>query len=144
MPEHPVPGGAAIAPPVADEESRFYWDGLLEHRVLVQRCASCGKHRFPAMPACPHCGVPGGEVVELSGLTTGGATVYSWIVVHRAFNPAFANDVPYTVATVELAPGCRTVARVEGPPGAVGAGTALVPAFVDHDGWTELRFTVAP
>jgi hypothetical protein len=143
MPERSSPDDrvlAARAAPVADEESRFYWDGLLEHRILIQRCASCRKHRFPAMPACPHCGAPGGDVVELDGR----ATVYSWIVVHRAFNPAFADDVPYTVATVELAPGCRTVARVDAPPGAVGAGTTVEPGFVDHDGWTELRFRTAP
>jgi uncharacterized OB-fold protein len=121
--------------PATDEESAFYWEGLRGHRVLVQRCPACGRHRFPPMPSCPHCGTPGGEVVELDG--TG--TVYSWIVVHRAFNPAFAADVPYTVATVELAPGCRTVARVDGP-GPVTSGDALEAAFVDHDGWTELRF----
>jgi uncharacterized OB-fold protein len=125
----------AVAP-VADEESAFYWNGLREHRILVQRCEVCGRHRFPPMPACPHCGASGGEIVELDGR----ATVYSWIVVRRAFNPAFASDVPYTVATVELAPGCRTVARLEAVD-SVTAGDALVPAFVDYGNWTELRFT---
>ena len=122
--------------PEADEESVFFWDGLRAHRLLVQRCRECGRHRFPPMPACPQCAAPGGEVVELDGR----ATVYSWIVVHRAFNDAFAADVPYTIATVELAPGCRTVARVEG---AVSAGTPVEAFFVDHDGWTELRFRAA-
>jgi uncharacterized OB-fold protein len=132
---------AAAAPsgPIADEESRFYWDALQAHRLLVQRCSACARHRFPPMPACPHCGTPGGDVVELAGA----ATVYSWIVVHHAFNPAFASDVPYTVATVELAPGCRTVARVEAAPGSIGAGSTVEPVFVDHEGWTELRFRPA-
>ena len=121
--------------PLPDEESTFYWEGLREHRVLVQQCAACRLHRFPPMPACPHCGAPGGDVVELDG--TG--TVYSWIVVHRAFNPAFAHDAPYTVATVQLASGCRTVARVESS-GPLTVGDALEAAYVDHDGWTELRF----
>jgi uncharacterized protein len=124
--------------PVVDEESAFYWDGLREHRVLVQRCAVCGRHRFPPMPGCPHCGASGGDVVEVDG--TG--IVYSWIVVHRAFNPEFTADVPYTVATVELAPGCRTVARVDAS-GAPAAGDAVEASFVDHDGWTELRFRPA-
>jgi uncharacterized OB-fold protein len=130
-----VPALASAPVPVADDESRFYWDGLRAHRVLVEQCAACGRHRFPPMPACPHCGTPGGDVVELDGL----GTVYSWIVVHRAFNEAFATEVPYTIAVVELAPGCRTVARTEG---GVTAGTAVEPFFVDHDGWTELRFRV--
>jgi uncharacterized OB-fold protein len=135
MGEAPAP--ARPPAPVADDESRFYWDGLRAHRVLVERCAACSRHRFPPMPACPHCGTPGGEVVELDGR----GAVYSWIVVHRAFNDAFAAEVPYTIAVVELAPGCRTVARAEGP---VTAGTAVEAFFVDHDGWTELRFRVAP
>ncbi|HZP31064.1 MAG TPA: OB-fold domain-containing protein [Acidimicrobiia bacterium] len=130
---------SAAVPPVADRESAFYWDGLRAHRLLVQRCAACGRHRFPPMPACPHCGAVGGETVELDGR----GTVYSWIVVHRAFNPALASDVPYTVATVELAPGCRTVGRVEGD-AALAAGDAVAPLFVDHEGWTELRFRPVP
>ncbi len=125
----------AAPAPVADEESRFYWDGLRAHRLLVQQCGTCTRHRFPPMPACPHCGTPGGEVVELDGR----GSVYSWIVVHRAFNAAFAADVPYTIATVELAPGCRTVARLDGV-AAVTADLPVVARFVDHDGWTELRF----
>lgn len=125
----------AAPAPVADEESRFYWDGLRAHRLLVQQCGTCARHRFPPMPACPHCGTPGGEVVELDGR----GSVYSWIVVHRAFNAAFAADVPYTIATVELAPGCRTVARLDGV-AAVTADLTVVARFVDHDGWTELRF----
>jgi uncharacterized OB-fold protein len=129
----------AVPAPVADEESRFYWDGLATHRLLVQRCPACTRRRFPPMPACPHCGTPGGEVVELGGR----GTVYSWIVVHRAFNAAFAADAPYVVATVELAPGCRTVARLDGVTN-VTADLAVDARFVDHDGWTELRFGPAP
>jgi uncharacterized OB-fold protein len=121
--------------PVADEESRFYWDGLREHRILVRRCGTCMRHRFPPMPACPHCGTPGGEIVELDGR----GSVYSWIVVHRAFNAAFATDVPYTIATVELVPGCRTVARLDDV-ATVTADLTVVARFVDHEDWTELRF----
>ena len=128
----------AVAPPVADEESAWFWDALREHRLLVQQCSSCRRYRFPPMPACPHCGTAGGEIVELEGR----GTVYSWIVVHRAFNPAFASEVPYTVATVELAPGCRTVARIHAS-GPLAAGDVVDAVYVDHEGWTELRFRPA-
>jgi hypothetical protein len=89
------------------------------------------------MPSCPYCGTEGGTDVEVPG--TG--TVYSWVGVHRAMTPAFAGEVPYTVATVDLDGGGRIFARVS-PSGAVAIGVAVVPEFVDHDGWTELRFAV--
>jgi uncharacterized OB-fold protein len=130
----PAPPGAA---PPADEDSQFYWDGLRERRLLVQRCTECGRHRFPPMPACPYCAAPGGEVVEVEAR----GAIYSWIVVHRAFAPGFRDDVPYVVAVVELPEGCRLLARVE-PPEPIQAGSPVVGRYVDHGTWTELRFRV--
>jgi uncharacterized OB-fold protein len=48
-------------------------------------------------------------------------------------------DVPYAVATVELDGGARVFGRVE-PPDIAAIGLRVRPHFVDHDGWTELRF----
>ena len=70
---------------------------------------------------------------------TGGATVYSWVRVHRTSNARFADSVPYVVATIELASGCRMVAQLDAP-GPVAIGCAVQPIFVDHEGWTEVRF----
>ncbi len=106
--ERAAPDPLSAQAPNADADSQFYWDGLRAERLLVQRCAACGRHRFPPMPACPSCGVPGGDVVELEAR----GTVYSWVVVHRAFDQAFRDEVPYTIAVVELAAGCRVLARL--------------------------------
>lgn len=121
--------------PTSDLDSAFYWEGLREHRILVQRCTACSKFRFPPMPTCPYCASTERETVEVSGE----GAVYSWIVVHRAFQEHFADDVPYTVATVEFAEGPRVVGWLEDAP-EVGPGLAVVPRFVDHESWTELRF----
>ena len=122
-----------MAAPRVDVDSRAWWDGLRERRLVVARCEACGRHRFPPMPSCPFCGLPGGDDVELDG----SGRVYSWVVVHRALTPA-QEGVPYTVATVEL-DGVRMLGRLEGEPG---DGAPVAPVFVDHDGWTELRFRV--
>ena len=63
--------------------------------------------------------------------------MYSFIEVRRAFDPAFADDIPYTIATVDLDRGGRLVARIDG---GAAIGDRLTPVFVDHDAWTELRF----
>lgn len=125
--------------PQPDEDSQFYWDGLTARRLLVQQCARCRRHRFPPLPACPSCGTPGGTVVELEPR----GTVYSWIVVHRAFTPAFGGDVPYVVAVIEVADGCRVAARLAASE-PLTAGQAVTGEYVDHGTWTELRFRVTP
>jgi uncharacterized OB-fold protein len=124
------------AGPVPDEESAGFWAALREHRVELQRCTACGRHRFPPMPSCPWCASTNWEVVA----SAGEGTVYSWVTVHRAFEPAWADQVPYTIAVVELRERCRLLGRVDAESGAVEAGLAVGPRFVDHAGWTELRF----
>jgi uncharacterized protein len=121
--------------PTTDGDSQPFWDALAEHRIVLQECAVCHRRRFPRVPACPYCATPGGVDVEIAG--TG--VVYSFVRAHRALTPAFAGETPYSVATVELDGGARIVGRVE-PPEAAAIGTRVEPVFVDHDGWTELRF----
>jgi uncharacterized OB-fold protein len=124
-----------IAPPSTDPDSAFFWAGLREQRVLIQRCAQCSRARFPAMPSCPWCAARDASIEEISG--TG--QLYSWIVVRRAFDPAFEREVPYTIATVDFDAGGRVVGRLvakETPQ----FGMRLAPVFHEHPDWTELRF----
>jgi uncharacterized OB-fold protein len=65
--------------------------------------------------------------------------VYSWVGVHRALTPAFQDDVPYTIATVDLVEGARAFARLVGPE-PTEPGGEVVATYVDHAEWTELRF----
>jgi uncharacterized protein len=133
--------GAAVHPPApeADADSAFYWEGLRSHRFLLQECTECGRRRFPPMPSCPYCSSAGSRVIESSGR----GTIYSWITVHRAFNPVFASDVPYTVLTVDLAEGARMAVRLAGDASDIKAGREVELVFVDHPDWTEARFRLA-
>jgi len=123
--------------PTVDLDSAFFWEGLREQELRLQRCQGCREHRFPPLPSCPDCGHTSSEVVR----SPGRGTLYSWIVVHRAFSDAFSDDVPYTVGVVELEEGCRMLARIEAEPAHIGM--ALQPRFVLHDDWCELRFIAA-
>ena len=130
---------SAAPAPVADLESARWWEALREHRVVLQRCDAGGHLRFPPMPSCPYCGTRGFSEVEVSGR----GRIYAMVRVHRALTPAMADEVPYAVATVELDEGPRVVARLEEGDGALRIDEAVRPRFVDHDGWTELRFEPA-
>ena len=134
-----VPEQQAAPVPQPDVDSAFYWAGLREHRLLLQECEACGRRRFPPMPACPYCADPRSHVAEASGR----AKVYSWIVVHHAFQPAFASQVPYTILTVDLEEGPRMVARLEGDSSELAAGLEGTITYIDHEKWTEPRFRFA-
>lgn len=121
--------------PAADEHSAPFWAGLADGRVVVQVCPTCGRHRFPRLPACPYCGEPGGDDVTVSGA----GTIYSFVRAHRALTAASAADVPYSVATVDLDGGGRIAGRVV-PADAAAIGIRVEPDFVDRGEWTELQF----
>ena len=120
--------------PETDPDSQFYWEGLRKHQLLLQRCARCGRHRFPPMPSCPYCSSIQSSVVpaERHG------TVYSWVVVRMPWNPALAARVPYTIVTVDLTEGVRAIGCLEGIEPR--PGLRVKARFHDHDSWTELRF----
>lgn len=124
------------AAPGADEESRPLWDALSAHRVVVQECRSCSRRRLERMPTCPWCG--SGEVDDVEVAGTG--TVYSWVRAHRPLSPDTPEDaLAYAIVTVDLDGGGRVFGRLE-PPEAAAIGLTVAPRFVDHPGWTELRF----
>lgn len=128
----PGPPGAGT-----DDDSAPFWAALREERVELQRCTDCVRLRFPPMGRCPWCASAGQvrEDVDARG------SVYSWIVVHRAFRPEFAADVPYVVATVDLDAGPRVAVRLDRPDG-VDFGARVAPVFHDHGAWTELRMVL--
>ncbi|WP_079191568.1 bifunctional MaoC family dehydratase N-terminal/OB-fold nucleic acid binding domain-containing protein [Streptomyces sp. CB00455] len=96
--------------PVINRDNRGFWDGVRDHRLLIQRCTSCATLRFPWLPGCNACASPDWDTVEASG----SGTVFSYVVMHHPPFPAF--DPPYAVALVELAEGVRVVGNITGVP----------------------------
>lgn len=94
--------------PRITHDSYPFWDGCREHRLLFQRCTSCGKPRMPASFLCPHC-LSGEYVWEES---CGRGRIYSFVVYHRAFHPALADRIPYIVASVDLDEGIRLLTNI--------------------------------
>ncbi|HPG28052.1 MAG: OB-fold domain-containing protein [Spirochaetaceae bacterium] len=132
--------------PTIDLDNAFYWEGLRDAEIRLQRCEACGRRRTPPLPACPDCGDPRATIEPASGR----GRIYSFVVAHRAFSPAFEADVPYTVAVVELEEGGRMLARLEGGDGPPRIGEAVRAAFrlrggdADETEWTEAFFVRAP
>ncbi|MES4887080.1 bifunctional MaoC family dehydratase N-terminal/OB-fold nucleic acid binding domain-containing protein [Streptomyces sp. NPDC096012] len=96
--------------PVVNRDNAGFWQGVAEHRLLVQRCTGCGTPRHPWLPGCNACGGLDWDTVEASGA----GTVHSYVVMHHPPFPAF--DPPYAVGLIELAEGVRMVSNVVGVP----------------------------
>ncbi|HEX4305143.1 MAG TPA: OB-fold domain-containing protein [Solirubrobacterales bacterium] len=103
-----------------DADGRGWGEALREGRLTLPRCTRNGHWFFPPLPHCPRCG----SEVELAPIE-GVGTVYSWIVTHVAFDPAFADELPYTVVTATMAEGPRLVGRLVGDEAGLAADAPL-------------------
>jgi uncharacterized OB-fold protein len=111
------------APGISDD-TRFFWEGAREGRLLVQRCKGCGTLRHPPGPVCPSCHSFEWDTLQASGR----GTVYSFVVMHYPEVPPF--DHPNPIALIELDEGTRLIAQLVGvKPGEVRSASAVQVEF---------------
>lgn len=115
-----------------------FWDGCQRHELRLPFCVDCGAPHLPAGPVCPFCFSSQLEWRKASGR----GRISSWVVVHKAWFPSFAAEVPYNVVQVELEEGPRLTANVVGK-NDISVGQAVEVVFDDGDGsLTMPRFKV--
>lgn len=91
-------------------DSEPFWQGLRARKVMLPYCLECGEPHLPPGPVCPYCFSGRIRWREASGR----GRISTWTVVHKAWFPAFAEDLPYNVVQVELDEGPRLTANVVG------------------------------
>lgn len=92
--------------------SARYWESLNAGKLCIQRCTACGLLQHYPRPFCVTCLSSDLEWKEVSGR----ATLFSFTIVRRAASPAFAPDLPYVLAIVELEEGPHMTGNVIGTP----------------------------
>jgi len=102
-----VPLDERLAPSMTPD-TQFFWDGLKEHRLLIQRCTECASLRHPPRPMCPRCNSLSWDTIEASGR----GRVFSFVMPRHPQYPWFDED--YIVALVELDEGVRLVTNLVG------------------------------
>jgi hypothetical protein len=80
-----------------DDLDAPFWAACLEHRFLVHRCTDCGRAYWPASTCLDH-GAASMQWQDASGR----GEVHTYTVVHHAYDPSFAERVPYVLAVVQL------------------------------------------
>jgi uncharacterized OB-fold protein len=85
-------------PDTEDTLSAPFYEGAARGELRIPRCDTCGAYVWYPEPACPH---DGGALTWTK--VSGRGTLFSWVVVRRAFLPAFDDIVPFVTALVALA-----------------------------------------
>ena len=96
--------------PVSTAETAEYWAGCRRHELLIQRCADCATHQFYPRLVCASCSGRSLQWVRASGR----GTLKSFTIVRHPVSPAYAVEVPYVVALVELLEGPTMMSNVIG------------------------------
>ncbi|HVV94772.1 MAG TPA: OB-fold domain-containing protein [Hyphomicrobiales bacterium] len=115
------------------------WQSASEGALKLQRCAGCGRFRYPPGPCCPACLSTEATWEAVSGR----GRVLSWTTFHRQYLPAY--PAPTTCVAVELEEGPIFIANVD----AVDAAALRVDAPVEliygthPDGYALPRFRLA-
>lgn len=92
--------------PATSRDTEFFWNGLRDHKLLIQRCSDCGTLRNPPRPMCGNCTSLAWETIESSGR----GTVYSYVMPKHPPFPFM--EYPYIVALIELDEGVRIVSNL--------------------------------
>jgi hypothetical protein len=123
----------AIVPRPTPETTAFaapYWAAARAHRLVLQHCPRCHRFQHFPRPWCTSCLNDEMEFLDASGF----GTVYSFTVVRRTANPAFAARVPYVIALVDLDEGVRIYTNlVDCDPVDVRIGLRVRATFEDVD-----------
>ena len=96
-------------PPISDFNKPF-WEAAKRHSLELQQCNDCKQPWAPSGPVCPKCFSDCFSWVKMSGR----GKIASWVVFHKEYHPAFAKELPYNVAFVELDEGPRLITNIVG------------------------------
>ena len=128
-------------PRYANGDSKPYWEGARQGRLLFQKCRRCGSAQFPPRYHCASCWETDLDWAQ----STGKGVVESFTVVHRAPLAEFRDKVPYVVASVIVEEGPRMLTNIVGESALeVQVGANVKATFVTGDNSeTLLQFTLA-
>jgi uncharacterized OB-fold protein len=99
--------------PYVEETLRPFWDGLRRHQLLLMRCRECGAWYWPATYCRFHKNKPFFGSMEWAP-SSGRGRVVAFNITRVAMRPAFAADVPYVYALVQMDEGPMLSSNVIG------------------------------
>jgi uncharacterized protein len=121
--------------PNADDVSGPFFEGARRQVLMIQQCTSCSTAQVPGRYVCDECLSDELEWIEASGR----GTVFTFVIVHQKYHPAFLDEIPYNVALIELEEGPRLTSNIVGIPNeAIYVGMPVQVTFEDGSGSVPL------
>ncbi len=123
----PAKTPAPVLRPVISKDTEFFWEGLREGELRIQRWGDTLRHPPGPMP-------PDGDLDAKPDyvVACGRGTVYSYVVHHHP--PVPGKDLPFVVALVELEEGVRVMGELlDADPETVHIGLPVEGAFLKID-----------
>jgi uncharacterized OB-fold protein len=115
--------------PRVNELTRPYWDGANNGKLMIQRCADCGRGVFYPRVCCPFCKGSQLDWIEASGR----GRVITHTTVRRTHHDGFNSDAPYVFAAVALAEGpCMYAQLPDAPLEGSLVGREVAVEFAEH------------
>lgn len=123
-----------------DHDNIEHYRGLMQRRLLINRCSDCGRWIYPHRPMCPDCLSWNVAPTEVSGR----GKLYMYTLLQQSRDPDQPLAEPMQVAAIELTEqaGLRYLSQVvECPLEALRHDMAVELTWVEHRGrpWPAFR-----
>jgi uncharacterized OB-fold protein len=82
-----------------DHDSKDFWKGCLEKKLLIDRCQNCGYYIHFPRSMCPKCWSDDVQPTQVSGR----GTLYSVVFYHQGRGASGALAAPLPIGVIELA-----------------------------------------
>lgn len=130
--------GSGHNAPCSNRDFDFFYRGLEEGQLLIQRCGGCGTLRSLPSPACATCRSFEWDSVALAG----GGHVHSFVIHHYPPLPGF--ETPHPIVLVVMDEGVRLMGAMDGtPPEALAIDQRIAIEFVRRGDVAAYRFRPA-
>jgi uncharacterized OB-fold protein len=87
-----------FARPSISQDFEFFYDGIDQGRLLIQKCSGCGRLRNPPAPMCPYCNAL--EWVTVASSCRG--VIHSYTIHYLTPIPPFSTPLAVLLAVMEV------------------------------------------
>ncbi len=88
--------------------SEKFWEGTKQGKFLIQTCGDCKANIFYPRKYCPECW--SGNLGWIEAIGKG--KIYTFSTAFSMVEPRFMDELPYTLAYIDLDEGIRVMSRI--------------------------------